>query len=311
MENEQPTSHSEDVQQETHSDEVKSALAAFDLLPDEPVEVETDLDQEEPQELTEEDPPATEEPTNVRKVKFNKGEREVKEEEIDGLLQQGLALPKERERKETYRAGLERAAKLAGYDDVDTYLTELDTIEQQAIQNKSNEINDLKQQMIQDYEDAGGDPAKLEAWINNHPLIKQSEEFAAREQAALEAQKESQRVEALTQGFRNLFDKYPSLLEEVQEGQPAPWYTADMKAKIDKGYDPIDAYELINRDSIAAESRRLSEQAVLKQQRLNKRAPLSPDSLPDKDIISVPTELSDAFALFDLNPNDAKKYIKK
>lgn len=313
MQNEQITSQSDDVQQETHSDEVKSALAAFDLLPNEPETVEEEeLDQEEPeyQEETEEVPPATEEPTNVRKVKFNKGEVEVKEDEIDDLLQRGLALDKERERKETYRSGLERAAKLAGYDNVDTYLTELDNIERQTIQNKSNEINAMKQDMLQQYADAGFDPAQLEAFIDNHPLIKQAEEITAREQAALDAQKENQKEAALTQGFQDLFTKYPNLVEDVQDGQ-ATWYTADMKAKIDRGYDPIDAYELINRDAIVAENRRLSEQAVLKQQRYNKRAPLSPDSLPDKDIVTVPTELSDAFALFGLPPKDAKKYIKK
>lgn len=302
MENEQPTSHSEDVQQ----DEVQSALAMFDLLPNEP-DQETETEETE----TEEEAPAIEPPTNVRKVKFNKSEVEVKEEEIDDLLQRGLALDKERERKEHYESALKRAAKLAGYDDVNTYLTELDTIEQQAIEHKSNEIDALKQQMLQEYEDAGLDPAQLEAYIDNHPLFQKSKEITQREQAALDAQKAQESEQAKLQGWQDLFTKYPTLAESMSEDGKADWFTPELEAKVARGYDPIDAYELVNRNTITAEERRIAEQNVLKQQRLNKRAALGSDSLPADNEPAVPKELSDAFALFGFSATDAKKYMKK
>lgn len=304
MENEQPTSHSEDVQQ----DEVQSALEMFDLLPNEPEQVE---EPEIEETVTEEEPPAIVEPTNVRKVKFNKSEVEVKEEEIDDLLQRGLALDKERERKEQYESALKRAAKLAGYDDVNKYLTELDTIEQQAIQHKSNEIDTMKQQMLQEYADAGFDPAQLEAFIDNHPLIANAKAINEREQAALDAQKAQESEQAKLQGWQDLFTKYPTLAESMSEDGRAEWFTPELEAKVERGYDPIDAYESLHRNTITAEERRIAEQNVLKQQRLNKRAALGSDSLPADNEPAVPKELSDAFALFGFSATDAKKYMKK
>lgn len=299
MEDEQITSHSEDVQE----DAVQSALAMFDILPDEPEETE--------ETETEEEPPAIVEPSNVRKVKFNKGEVEVKEDEIDELLQKGLALSKERERKEHYESALTRAAKLAGYDDVNQYLAELDVIEQKAIQNRSNEIDALKQQMLQEYADAGYDPAKLEEFIDNHPLFVNAKAINEREQAALEAQKAQQAEEAKLKGWQDLFAKYPALAESMSEDGKAEWFTPELEAKVARGYDPIDAYELVNRNTITAEERRLAEQNVLKQQRLNKRSAIATDTVPADNEPAVPKEISDAFALFGLDPKAAKKYIKK
>lgn len=303
MNNEQIASHSEDVQE----DAVQSALAMFDLVPNEPEIKEQDI--EEPE--TEEEPPAIVEPTNVRKVKFNKSEVEVKEEEIDDLLQRGLALDKERERKEQYESALKRAAKLAGYDDVNKYLTELDTIEQQAIQHRSNEIDTMKQQMLQEYADAGFDPAQLEAFIDNHPLFANAKAINEREQAALDAQKTQEAEQAKLQGWQDLFTKYPTLAESMSEDGRAEWFTPELEAKVKRGYDPIDAYESVNRGKITAEERQIAEQNVLKQQRLNKRAAIGADSLPAGDEVEVPKELSDAFSLFGINPKEAKKYIKK
>jgi hypothetical protein len=298
MSDEQIASQSEDVQE----DAVQGALAMFDLLPEQVEEQEIE---------TEEEPPAIEEPANVRKVKFNKEEREVKEEEIDSLLQQGLALPKERERKEQYESALKRAAKLAGYDDVNQYLTNLDTIEQQAIEHKSNEIDALKQQMLQEYADAGFDPATLENFIDNHPLFVNAKATAEREQQALAAQKTQQAEEAKLQGWKDLFAKYPTLAETMSEDGKAEWFTPELEAKVARGYDPIDAYELVNRNTITAEERRLAEQNVLKQQRLNKRAAIGTDTAPADNEPAVPKEISDAFALFGLDPKAAKKYITK
>ncbi|OKP81634.1 hypothetical protein A3842_11185 [Paenibacillus sp. P3E] len=309
MEDEQVASHSEDVQQEPQESVVSDALALFGL--DTPSVVEDPAGEVEQEDEPEIDPPAIEESKKLI-VKVDKQDREVSDDEIPELVQKGFGLDKERARREKYESALTRAAKLAGYDKVDDYLTDLDTIEQQAVKQKEDSFNTLRQEMIDEYTAAGWDPTQLESFLDNHPLLAQAKEVMEREKATQEAQKQQQTEQAKLQGWQDLFAKYPQLTEELPaDGSAAPWFTPEMQRLVnDRHYDPIDAYRLVHSDKIIADERKRTEQDVIKQQRLNKRAKVETDA-PADDETAVPNELSSAFALFGLDPKAAKKYIKK
>src|SRR5690606_20804922 len=88
-------------------------------------------------------------------------------------------------------------------------------------------------------------------------------ERLAREQ--LTAQAETRRK------WDTLYEKYPDLIESSRafdEGKAPDWFNAEMQNRIQRGYDPLDAYELANRDKITAQTRRATEQKVIKQQQL-------------------------------------------
>ena len=285
--------------------EISEALELFGIE-----DPQTDA-QETNDELVE-DPPIDQEPERKGiTVKFNKEDRFIEEDQVAEYARKGLNYEKVEGRAKEYEAALDRTAKLNGFKDHAEYVANLDRLEQEAIQHKSNEIDTMKQQMLQEYADAGFDPAQLEAFIDNHPLIANAKAINEREQAALDAQKAQEAEQAKLQGWQDLFTKYPTLAESMSEDGKADWFTPELEAKISRGYDPIDAYELVNRNTITAEERRIAEQNVLKQQRLNKRAALGSDSLPADNEQAVPKELSDAFALFGFNESDAKKYMKK
>lgn len=310
MENEQIASHSEDVQ--SNDDAVKSALAAFDLLPpDEPQEQqEPQDDMDEVSDLNEnEEPPAIVEPKKLV-VKVNKEDREVPEEEIPERVQMSFGLEKERERREKYESALTRAAKLAGYDDVNSYLSNLDTLEQQQLQHKEDSFKAARDKMVEELELAGYNPDQVAEFIDNNPLFQQAQAIIEREREA-EAQRQAQQAEQQrVQGWENLLAKYPHLNDEVQPDGTAAWLNADMRSRLERGYDPIDAYELAHRDAITSEQRKLAEQEVLKNQRLNKRAAVLGAEIEDLEP-TVPKELTDAFKLFGIDPRAAKKYAKK
>lgn len=308
LEEEQVASHSEDVP-ETTSDPVSEALSLFGIEVT-TKEDEAITDEPDEREIDEEEPPATEEPKNTRKVKYNKKEVEIAEDQIDELLEKGLALDKVRDKSTKYESALTRAAKLAGYDKVDEYLTNLDTIEQQAIQSKKDDFESIREQLREEAEGAGLDPARLDEWLDNHPVLNKAQEILQREQQAQNVQKQEQEQQLALKGWEDLFSKYPDLAVPEEDGQPVTWYTPEIQSKIARGYDPIDAYELVNRDNISLDQRKRTEQDVLKQQRLNKRSSVLGTTAPNVEP-AVPKEVSDAFSIFGLDPKAAQKYYKK
>ncbi|MEK3717921.1 hypothetical protein [Paenibacillus sp. FSL R7-0333] len=307
---EQPASQSEEVQPEQEiSPEIAAVRESFGIKNTTPTAPETI---EEVEEDAEQSPPATEEQKNVRKVKFNKKEVEIPEDQIDDLLERGLALDKERERKTKYESALTRAAKLAGYDKVDDYLTNLDTLEQQAAKQKEDAFTSMRQQLREEAENAGIDPALLDEWLDNNPVIAHANEVLEREKTSQSVQQQQQAEQAKLQSWQDLFAKYPHLTDDLpDDGSAAPWFTPEMQRLVnDRNYDPIDAYRLVYSDKIIADERKRTEQDVIKQQRLNKRSRVEGESRVDTEP-EVPPEKAAAFIEFGLNPNAAKKYIKK
>lgn len=305
-------SQSEEVQEQPLEEKISGAMEAFGLTPQE--DKQEEANEEEAQEKLEdesEEPPAIEEPKVFRKVKYNKKEVDVTEDQVDELLQKGLAMDKVREKQSETEKALTRAAKLAGFDKVDDYLSNLDKIENEAVQKQKDHFETLRKELREDAESSGLDPDKVEEYIDNHPLLKQANEVLSRQEAEKSASQQKQTEEARVAGWKVLFDKYPKLADEVSEdGSQAPWITPEMQERINRGYDPVDAYELVHGASIREEDRKRTEQSVIKQQRLNKRAKVEGNVEGEKDE-GVPDTVKNAFSMFGLDPKTAKKFMKK
>ncbi|ANY67307.1 hypothetical protein BBD42_13105 [Paenibacillus sp. BIHB 4019] len=294
-------------QQDDHQTAISDAFSAFGL--DTPSEAAAP--ENEQAEMSE--PPAIEEAPAAKtiKVKHNKEEIEVdiSDDKLPEYVQKALALDKERSKKTELEKSLERAAKLNGFDKTEDYLANLDQLEQQAKQRQQDQFKDLHDQLREEAEYAGIDPEKLDAFLDAHPLLQEANKAIAERQRADEERSLQVAQQAEIAKWGELFTAYPDLV--VPEDGVAPdWLTPDMSDRIERGYDPKDAYELAHRNTITAQTRKQAEQKAIKDQRLGLRAQVEIQSSGEPEA-EVPTELSTAFSLFGLDPKAAKKYVKK
>ncbi|GAA0382616.1 hypothetical protein [Paenibacillus motobuensis] len=312
MENEviQNASHSGEITDvaSQSNEEMKSYYEAFDL--DYPEEVEqgdtTSNDGEA-------DPTIDGEPEQEVKgitVKHNGQEVTVLDDQIPEHIQKGLNYDKVKGQAKQYESALDRLARQQGYKDHAELIENLDAIEQKQIQQQRDQFDNLKQQLREDAENAGIDPVVLDQYLDNHPLLQQAREVVQRSEQEQQLRQQEQSQQQLLQGWEALFKKYPELTEQVDaETGTATWLTPEMQSRLQRGYDPVDAYELVYRDSILANERKRTEQSVLKNQRLNKRAQVEGAGGADLEP-SAPEELTSAFAMFDIDPKRAQKYAK-
>lgn len=316
----QPATHSEEVtQQPAHPQAneqvqaLKDAYASFGL--DYPEETEEEADENAPEDQKA-DPPIDgkpgqpEEPKKGITVKYNGQDVFIPEEEVVAHARKGLNYDKIEGRAKQYETALDRLARQQGFKDHADLLANLDAIEQQRVQDQRDQFEVLKKQLRDDAEAAGIDPNVLDQYLDNHPLLKQAREVVERSEQEQQHRQQEQTEQQLRQGWEALFRKYPGLTDQVDaETGTAAWLTPEMQSRLQRGYDPVDAYELVHRDSILADERKRAEQATIKNQRLNKRAQVEKGGSADLKP-SAPEELTSAFAMFGLDPNKAQKYAK-
>lgn len=306
-------SHTEEIETDDQKQDIASAMEAFGLeyQPEEETPAEEETEDEEP----ETDPPATEEeePESKKvKVKFNKEEVEVdvNDENLPEYVQKALALDKERERKTELEKHLDRAAKLAGFKDHSELIQNIDLLEQAQVKKQQDEYEQLQNKLLDELEENGIDRQQAEQYLNNHPLLQQAKQ-ALEEKKHLQKEREEFETNQMKQKkWEELFQKYPETAQEVDSEGNAPWFTPDMIDRIQRGYDPVDAYELAHRDKIQAQVKKQAEQQAIKQQKLNKRSLVETQTDGDTEP-EVPEELATAFSMFGLSPKLAKKYAKK
>lgn len=288
--------HAEEESKETNEDQddVKDVLALFDIEPKKD-EAETG-------------PPIEQSKTTEKKgitVKFNKEETFIEDEKVPELARKGLNYDKVEGRAKELQATLDRAAKIAGFKDHTEYVANLDQLEQQQQQKQQTELDDLRNDMLDQLEANGLDREKAEQWMNSHPLIKQGEEALA------ERKKATQQADEVSK-WQPLYKEYPELAEAVQKAgeKPVEWYTPEMQALVAKGNDPLLAYEHLNKDKIRQQTKKTTEQRLIKEQQLGIRSRVETNAAPDNET-AVPADLANAFAAFDLPADLARKYMKK
>lgn len=252
-----------------------------------------------------EEPPRDE---RGRYVKYNKEDRFVTEDEYDPLLRKGLNYEKIEGRLKERESQLDLVAQLSGYKDHAEMLEQLPRIQEQRAQQEIDGFETVKNQLREQAADGYLDADAVEQFI------RRTEDAVQYKETERQRQEQERITQQQNQGWNELFAKYPSLSDQVQEdgagGVAADFLNEDMIRRIERGYDPIDAYELAHRGNLAQEAKKKTEQQVLKQQRLNKRSAVEPAGGSTKQS-PVPTEVEEAFKLMGLNPEAAQKYFKK
>ena len=263
------------------------------------------------------DTPATvdDKPAKTIKVKHNKEEIEVdvSDDKLPEYVQRSLALDKERERKSELERNLDRAARLAGFENHAEYVANFDRLEQAAKQQKEDAHNSMLQQLRQEAEDNGLDPENVEAYIKNHPLLQEAQRTIIERQRAEVENKIAQAEQLKRQQWGELYSAFPDLAESssvFSEGGTPEWFTSDMQSMIDQGYHPLHAYKLSHMDKLTAQTRKQAEQKAIKDQRLGMRSQVETQGSADLEP-EVPESMTSAFAMFGLDPKSARKYVKK
>lgn len=277
---------------------------------------ESEEESEEGEQSVNDKPPAKEEVTTKRVVKFNKEDREVDESEVEGLLQKGLALDKERERKTELEKTLERVAKLEGVSVAD-YLANLDKKEAQAVEKAKNAFDETRQKVIDDLVYNGVSQEDAEAYADNNPYVAEAKK-AIQEREASKAVQESQTYQ---QSVKSQWDEVYASFPDIEKrdiafdgtqvmfaGEGTPdWLTPDMIARLEKGYSPKDAFVLSHGDQLSAKTKKQTEQKLIKQQQLSSRSKVADDGEQEN---RASEELKGAFAMFGIDPKRAQKYAK-
>lgn len=315
------TNHSDEQLEANHSDQeqsIRDYYSAFGIDYEEDAENDTDQDgiEDEDGGEPEEQPTIVDNPEQSAKgvtVKYNGQEMIISDdEEIKTNVQKGLNYDKLKGESERYTSALDRLAKQHGYKNHAELIDNLDAIEQQQAQHEQNQFDQLKQHLRNEAENAGIDPDVLDNYIDNHPLLQQAKAVLEQNKQSQEIRKQQETEQQQVQGWEDLFHKYPQLSEQIDQANgSAPWLTQEMRNRIERGYDPVDAYELSHKDTIMADQKKKAEQAVIKNQRLNKRATVEKSGSSADLEEEVPNDVSEAFRLFGLDPGKAKKHINK
>lgn len=304
------------TQQDEQHSAISDAFSIFGL--DTPSEQSESSDsQQDTLETEQSETPAKEDakPAKIIKVKHNKEEVEVdvSDEKLPEYVQKALALDKVRGKQTELEKNLERAAKLNGFDKAEDYLANLDRLEEEAQKRQQDQFKDLRSQLREDAENAGLDPERVDAWLDNHPLLQEANKaIQERQNAEQERALQSSQQEKLAK-WNELYAAYPDLVESsnvFNDGGAPNWFTDDMRARIDRGYDPKDAYELAHRNTIITQTKKQAEQKAIKDQRLGLRAQVETEANGELEP-EVPAALASAFSIFGLNPKAAQKYVKK
>lgn len=302
--------HSEEVTKEStipqvdENQEVSDAFAMFGITPSKETSEESDAPPTEPK--------ADETPKKGITVKFNKEDTFIEDEKVPELARKGLNYDKVEARVKESQDALERSAKLLGFKDHAELTANLDKLEQQQQQKEQDTYTQLKQDLREQAEDAGLDPDKVETWLNNHPLMQKAREATLKDEERAVQETLTKTQEQNQRAWQELYKEFPDIVESSQvfnEGNEPDWYNAEMKSRITKGYDPLDAYKLAHMSTIQTQTKKAAEQKAIKDVQLGKRSQVETTQSTDTEP-HVPEALTSAFSMFGLNPNSAKKYVK-
>lgn len=296
---EEQASQSLETPQEIERDgETEALFDSFGLAPkQERKDVEFPrMDEPNDPAIDQEDEPEAEEhdvqPNDSRKykIKYNKEEIEVDESQVPDLLEKGMALDKTRAKLTEQQKALDELAQLQGFKDHSELLVNLPKLREQQQMKEKAAYDQLRQDLRAQAEDAGLDPDQVQSYLDNHPLVKQAEKaIQERDEERLERQKEAEQA-VIRQKWDKLYDKYPHLVEDSQafSRQETPnFYTPEMQRRVEAGYDPLDAFELAHRDTLSAQTRKSTEQKLIKQQQLGLRGHVNEQTATPPDEASL------------------------
>lgn len=198
--------------------------------PEQTEQTEVPTPQTEPVVKEEVDAPKSEKPENMGEIITREAERRAAKvrEEYEKKLE-------EIRRENEY---LDKIARLNGFRDRHEYKKWVD--EQEHRERIEREALKL-----------GIDP---DAYMQHfEPVAKEVEELKKKLATYEEKLTEKEMQERNQQLWGELYEAYPHLLEDAkawEKGETPSFYTEKMQKYLEKGYDPIDAYELAHKDTL-------------------------------------------------------------
>lgn len=151
-------------------------------------------------------------------VRYNHETMRVKKSEAPTWIQKGLNHDRIKSKADKYESALQKAARLTGYDSVDSYLQAVEDAEKQADKQR--------------YEAAGiNDPKLIEEIIDKHPVVKEARALSNQQRFTAE-------VQELAKEFADTFGR------EITPEDIAPEV---MQLREAKGYSMTEAFFIINR----------------------------------------------------------------
>lgn len=317
---------SEEVQpQENFDAETEALYAAYDLpAPKEQKEVDVQFPDVNAEPETEE-PPTTEEPAAAEtetkrtlRLKYNGEEKDVDEEEARTLAQKGMNYDKVQQKLQEQQQALDEVAQLQGFKDHAELLAQLPKLRQQQQKQKENEYDELRQSLRDEALEAGLDPDKLEQYLDNHPIMQESKRILESQQQLTVKSQQEQTISR----WNELYSMLPDDAEKPElyfapdgtlmfNSQNVPsWYNSDIQSKIERGYDPVDAFKIANMGNMTAQAKKQAEQRTIKEQQLGVRAQVEKSGAAEVD----PNDLMPAQVmlaeLFGVTPEDVRKQQK-
>lgn len=253
------------------------------------------LTMEEENEVDPEEPPAAADKRTI-KVKYNGEDKEIGEDEAPTLIQKGMNYDKVQQKLTEQQQAMDEVAQLQGFKDHADLIANLPKLREQQQQKEQDDYQALRDDLRAQAEDAGLDPDRVEAWLDNHPLMKE----AVRDKQVREAEQLQRTQEEIkqqtTSKWQLLYQKYPHLLEDGQafsrEERPN-FFTDEMKSRYERGYDPIDAFELAHQGTLATQTKKAAEQSLIKQQQLGFRGQVnSQTATPPDEASLLPVQMS-------------------
>jgi len=265
-------------------------------------------DEEDPLTMEEDEETVTVETKGI-KVKYNGEDKIVDESEAPGLIQKGMNYDKVQQKLNEQQNSLDRAAKLLGYKDHAELSVNLDKIEQKQIQDQKDQFQQLKQQIFDELVDAGTSEDIARAYVDNNPLVQQANKaITEREQADAERSNQKSQQDNIDKWQSMYKDPrvlaaFPNIVNDSEafsnQGVPE-FFTPEMQARINKGYDPLDAMLLSHSDKFQGQTKKTMEQKVIKQQQLGMRAGVdtSTATAPDEAaLLPVQIALAEEFGV--------------
>lgn len=317
---------SEEVQpQENFDAETEALYAAYDLsAPKEQKEVDVQFPDVDAEPETEE-PPTTEEQTPTEtaekrtlRLKYNGEEKEVDEEEARTLAQKGMNYDKVQQKLQEQQQALDEVAQLQGFKDHAELLAQLPRLREKQQKQRENEHDELRQALRNEALDAGLDPDKLEQYIDNHPIMQESKRILeSQQQLTIKSQQDqtlsrwNELYSMLPEGAEKP-DLYFSPEGTLMFNSPTvpTWYNSDIQSKIERGYDPVDAFQIANMGNMTAQAKKQAEQRTIKEQQLGVRAQVEKSGAVDadpNDLLPAQVQLAE---LFGVSPDGVRKQQK-
>jgi hypothetical protein len=231
------------------------------------------------------------------KVKYNGEDKEVDESEAPSLIQKGMNYDKVQQKLNEQQKALDEVARMQGFKDHAELIAELPKLREQQQQKEIDQFEQAKQKIIDDLVYNGVDEQAAREYAENNPLVKQAKEKIETDKLQEQVRQNEIAEQRRLSGWAQLYEAFPDAGESAKafaEGGRPDWYTNEMESMIyQQGYKPLDAYRLANMDKIQTNTKKSTEQRMIKERQLGVRSAAAGQAPSlDSEVTVLPAQMA-------------------